>query len=478
MLKHKVNFTTTDKRLTYFFLIVLLCTPLRLTAQCGPLSDLLMKYGIYNTTDTKWTQGTISSFVNWFRQNNFSTYEDAESTSTKLGIPIGNVFVGFGLTDNKDNWGEFKQDIEQYASGQYAQKDSFENHMHNIDNDAIKSLADCLNSDGVHVWFEPGANVNEFWIVAKYIGIHDAHVKSVSIPSNIEIDKSTQDVFEPSGWWIFKSYFPLTSNESRAKYIRKDSNAISIGFSTDEGGDNIINIPPIPGPAQIQYSSPEKMENGTYEEGAALLLGNPPVCNCSWDLSNIRHNVPWSIVRRGGLQDPTCLCPVELCSGITADDTCDALHVSKHIFINYQIGGMNFVQHQQTGSSIAPAWFSSMKVPLCAPTKKWVLSGTFEGSTGGTDKALVLDRPGAVGNHTKDAALTIFSSRLNPNTIQTFFPFDLANHFMTVLDDVKPGSYDISLESPLLCRAPTENHEQGDAKGTIDFNLTLTLVDR
>jgi hypothetical protein len=72
----------------------------------------ILHAGIYdiriNTTDVE----RSASFVHWFRQHKFSSYQEAKSFAAQLAIPIEGLLVGLGLTADDKGFSTFMENIE------------------------------------------------------------------------------------------------------------------------------------------------------------------------------------------------------------------------------------------------------------------------------------------------------------------------------------------------------------------------------
>jgi hypothetical protein len=158
----------------------------------------ILQHGIYNYTATDFYNDRIKSFVNWFKNENIQTYQQAKSSSFDATIPIDDITVGLGYGKGESAFSQLKQFIESYGSQSESEKTKFAQVLQSIEPKIIDAWNNCIQiaSKGqVVLWVEPTAAANTFDLCAMYndIGTGPRTVGELDFdidPSRIKVNNS------------------------------------------------------------------------------------------------------------------------------------------------------------------------------------------------------------------------------------------------------------------------------------------------
>ena len=148
-----------------FGCVLLLTTVPRADAQnC----ELLTKGGIYDYTSTSYDSKQISSFVDWFRSHESTTYQQAKSEGIGINIPIDDVLVGADYGKSESGYSQFKKDVEKYHSAASSVSTKLTAVLRHINPLVITELSKCLSQNGLHAWLQMTENPTAFLLKVQY----------------------------------------------------------------------------------------------------------------------------------------------------------------------------------------------------------------------------------------------------------------------------------------------------------------------
>src|SRR5262249_627926 len=85
------------------------------------------------------------------------SYEEAKSHSAQLGVPIGKILAKGQYEDSEQGYGQFKADLETFASGNVSVRQKLVTVLKTINPDVIEQVGKCLLQKGLHAWLETTA---------------------------------------------------------------------------------------------------------------------------------------------------------------------------------------------------------------------------------------------------------------------------------------------------------------------------------
>jgi len=195
----------------------------------------ILQHGIYNYTSTDFNNERLQSFINWFKSENIQTYQQAKSSTFNVTVPIDDIIVGLGYSQDENGFQQVKNYLETYNSQTLAEKTKLSQTIQKIEPEIIKSWNNCIqtmNQGVVILWIEHTSNPNTFNLCAQY----DDVVGSIITVGKLEFDIDTSRIkVSNNGAFLKKNLLLNTSKIITNSTLRQ---AITV-----KGDDNfVINI--------------------------------------------------------------------------------------------------------------------------------------------------------------------------------------------------------------------------------------------
>jgi len=86
------------------------------------------------------TDERTNSFVQWLKDKNFKTYDNAQSFADQCGLQLKDLLSRFGFDNNQDGWEKLKIEMELFPSGFYEYRDKFAGYVENVTPTLRKTL--------------------------------------------------------------------------------------------------------------------------------------------------------------------------------------------------------------------------------------------------------------------------------------------------------------------------------------------------
>ena len=149
--------------------IVLLAFCLKALSSLAQDCSQILRGGIYDVYQNSSATDRAASFVNWFKQKQFSSYQEAKNTSLDIGIPIGDILAGLGFSNDEQGFSQFSNEINSYTSSSTSFKQNLSNKISTINPQVVAAWDHCITQPGLHFWLERTDDPKTFYICAKYM---------------------------------------------------------------------------------------------------------------------------------------------------------------------------------------------------------------------------------------------------------------------------------------------------------------------
>lgn len=146
--------------------LALLALPSMASAQ-GCLA--LAQGGIYDYKSASFDSEHVSSFIDWLRTHQSSTYQQAKSEGFGLSVPIDDVLIGANYSKDESGFSQFKNDIDSYHSASKSSKTKIATYAKTINAAVIAAIEKCMARRGLKVWLESTPNPAVFKLAANFV---------------------------------------------------------------------------------------------------------------------------------------------------------------------------------------------------------------------------------------------------------------------------------------------------------------------
>ncbi|NUY80769.1 hypothetical protein HUK80_07690 [Flavobacterium sp. MAH-1] len=434
------------KRLLRLIFVLIFGIVNQLNAQnCGEI----LEKGIYDFRETTSDLERTESFVFWFRQQNFSSYEKTSRYLLDIGIPLGDVLFGlYGSADNKQ-FQQFKSDIENFEKLEKTRQEQISIKLREINPSVVKAWENCVSLPGkVHFWIISNSKADPctFILCAQYFsdGGNLPKMTSFSITPKENIE------FEDGGFVNSKGKpkkVVFKGGVISQAFRRKQLGPLTITINTSRGNGFQTQLAAI-SRNRVNETLPEiKIEDGQIQENADLknTCGQADVILQQW------QNLPYDHkVER--------YCSAFYITAKTNVGLSDDKNYRWHLDVFNQCIGRSRPGPSGPGGKacVAPNYRTTINLPVKPDIKAWgvVLSGT--------SKASNIER-------INEPIEVIVSN----GRIRKSFKFDIAlnrEKKELVLDSLPPGRYNLEMTMPEMCAA-----NSGMVDGITDKNFNTTL---
>jgi hypothetical protein len=164
--------------------------PLTLEAQSECKEVLKVAYD-YQTITKQEDQET--SFVNWFKQKQFSSFESAKKESAEIKLPLEKLISGMGYSKDEKGWSQFRNIIENYSKETRTSHSNFTSVFKTVNDEVVKAWEECMKDEGTHIWIIQRANPMNFTLMMK------SHYISGSYPVVENINGLSGKVIKENG---------------------------------------------------------------------------------------------------------------------------------------------------------------------------------------------------------------------------------------------------------------------------------------
>lgn len=161
-----------------------------------------------------------------------------------MGIPLGELMVSLGFKDDASSFSEFKEEIQNSTKYDDVLINKTTSFIKKVNTDVLGVISACINSNGLHTYYENTADPDVFYIITKFKWVTGNHepinVKMAFTGNNFTINGIASRSVGPA----IKS-FTLESGDEMRFIIKKTPNSsVAFTFNTSRGvpkfGGNIV----------------------------------------------------------------------------------------------------------------------------------------------------------------------------------------------------------------------------------------------
>ena len=234
----------------YLVLIFPFLVTVRLVAQdCGQI----LAQGIYDrSVDITSEQRTVA-FINWLKQKQFSSVEEAEKSGFQLGVIIEGYPVGVGATSESQRFAKFMSDIDNYQSLSDDIKVYLKQTIETVDTSLVSAWRACVTQDGFHFWWEQSFDPHIFILHARYRNPGSnpgPRLLSFQFNPPDTVDLKTGPFFKKGslfgGSKIKLNTMRFSGAEVEQSFLRVNDKALTVTITATEGNAFTIKLPAIP----------------------------------------------------------------------------------------------------------------------------------------------------------------------------------------------------------------------------------------
>ncbi|MFA7421928.1 MAG: hypothetical protein WCZ90_19755 [Melioribacteraceae bacterium] len=209
---------------------------------CQNICESILKYGIYDQSESISDMSRAEAFANWFNQQNISTYKEAESWGLFGSIPIGNYMLNLGFTLDETGFRQFKNYISTFSTRTYEEKQKLVINVKTINKDVVEAWSNCINSAGLKIWYEQTQNPYEFVLCAKHVqsGHEIATLENVQFSYDNEFLFGDGPLLDQSG--KPKDKLKIEGNTLRHLIRRRYLIPTNVVITPSEGGVSTISL--------------------------------------------------------------------------------------------------------------------------------------------------------------------------------------------------------------------------------------------
>jgi hypothetical protein len=213
---------------------------------CEAITRALLPNGAYDIRQVDFNEDYYKSIILFYKSHRDWTYQQAQSTSFNLGIPIGDFLVGIGLTDDAESYQHFIENIDFHYNNYEARKTQLKTRFSTVNVAAIKAtLEGCMGRlTGISVL--PIYTSNPTIVVAKFY--YNSDYRGSPNLANLKVLNKTRNIQVNTN--VLSNVF-LSDHSVKEIIIKKtDQNLGVITFNsnarTSEGNSLSITIPATP----------------------------------------------------------------------------------------------------------------------------------------------------------------------------------------------------------------------------------------
>lgn len=213
--------------------------------------------GIYDYHSTMTNTERASSFVNWFKQKQFSSYSQAKSAGLYVGIPIDGFLTELGFSTNESGFQQFQNEIENYQSGQSSFAQRLSSKIQTINQGVLNAWEYCISqsSGKVVFWVEQTSDPNLIMIASDFrprtLDQTAPELLSFSFTPKSSIKIEGGDFFNEDG--SIKKITYKGERRYSQTFVRNGTNSFGINIGSTESDGLQVTIPAI----QTSTSKPQ-----------------------------------------------------------------------------------------------------------------------------------------------------------------------------------------------------------------------------
>jgi hypothetical protein len=221
-----------------------------------------MQFGIHDEFDTLSESAQLRLFKTWMCESRFSSYEEAVSESTKIGIGVEVYSFDFGGASAKSQWSQWASNFCSTGYEEIRSNYKFTSKVRTISPILMNVIKQCIESQtaGVFVgWVTPSRDRSQFTFKAKYIpvGEEQARIRTFSItPASVRQNCNRDEL---------RSLSPGSNlvRAPRGVTCTVDPNAtVTLSISTTQGESTIVLDKFEPAPTATFVASAERINEG------------------------------------------------------------------------------------------------------------------------------------------------------------------------------------------------------------------------
>lgn len=133
----------------------------------------LMKFGIYDEYNTLSSREYFKLFQSWLCSSHFSSYDQAKTEATKLGIGIDAFSLDFGGTTAEHNWAAWSDQMCKSDFSVVSSNAQFINTVRVISPVLMSVVKQCLEGDsvGLRLWVTTSKDRSQATFNARYVPV-------------------------------------------------------------------------------------------------------------------------------------------------------------------------------------------------------------------------------------------------------------------------------------------------------------------
>jgi hypothetical protein len=232
-------------------------------AQCSLLTD----NGIYDYKSTRYDAAHFSSFVNWFRSQEYDSYETAKAKGFSLAAVVKTVPVKATYNESEEGFREFKRDIESFTSDTKNYSERLRQEFKVINSGVIEAVERCLSRKGVvHAWLEIKSNPAKLNLAMTFNSPGSAVLRARITSRFLDNVKCTDNL--ATGKFVY-------GNTERADCTRIDPTkpvTITLNSNVEIDGAGELHMPGTPQAAPVALTPRiELLRSGGTDNGSACI---------------------------------------------------------------------------------------------------------------------------------------------------------------------------------------------------------------
>jgi hypothetical protein len=141
--------------------------------------EQILKYGIYDTAETKIDQSKAVWYVHKFISDNNETYSKAKSMDASATIPVDTILIKLGFGKSEGDYKQLKSYMENYVSLNREEKLKLEQALKTININVVSAWSACLDSDGTKFFIIYTDDPNVF-MLAGYVNHRGGSIPTIT----------------------------------------------------------------------------------------------------------------------------------------------------------------------------------------------------------------------------------------------------------------------------------------------------------
>lgn len=129
----------------------------------------ILTRGIYDISRQRTDVERAESFVNWFNENTFHSYEFAKNTGLGVNVSLDKLLLGLDFTNDRSGYEEFRKTLANYDASSETFRGRFVSEVQNINPGVVDAWKACTTRDGMHLWLEYTDDPRSVVVYGRYV---------------------------------------------------------------------------------------------------------------------------------------------------------------------------------------------------------------------------------------------------------------------------------------------------------------------